>query len=295
MGKSLGYIQTPQIPGIRLYDDCRFCNAETREALLPYFVKFVDKVLSLRENDEPVKEFELELFGAELYEGSVINKWIQWAINRKVENLYISSDDFVYDARYIVPSCIMDCNQLTRLTLSGTFLIDFQNSKTCLPNLKSININGVIFGDEFQISNMLSRSPLLEEIEIDSLCITRGPLESRHVCISAPKLRRFEAYNRRRRQRQTVNFRVCAPSLECLSFHFNEFNSIVIDSCPSQVDKVKLIVELHLHVDKKIQQLHNMISRARELVLFCMDYHSILAEVSFLFFLYIYLANLFNF
>jgi hypothetical protein len=254
----------------RLHDDHLQENVlENQEIILPYFMKFVDKALSLRENDVSIKKFELDL--THCHELSVISKWIQWAISRNVQNLIISTYHYNNPAPYFPPLRVLECKQLNKLKLSGYFLIDLQNSEICLPNLKSIDFRNVTFGDELQISNMLSSSPLLEEIEICNLIITRGPKESRSVCICAPRLKRLEIRSRYHMAFVNYNYRVHAPFLKHLGFTFNQFNNIVVDSSPSKITEVEVYMDVKVPI--KMQQLTDVLSHAEEFGLYFLEFH----------------------
>jgi len=139
-----------------------------------HVVEFICKVLSLHKG--PLHKFEIT--HRYLQSCPEIDQWILSLSKKNIADLTLElgKDEF-----FRMPSCLFNCEKLTRLKLSCCEL-DLPHSFNKFPCLKSLNFERVLISSE-AIERLISSFPLLENFSLTrvSRCLT--------LTIFAPKLK----------------------------------------------------------------------------------------------------------
>ncbi|KAI3962608.1 hypothetical protein MKW98_008475 [Papaver atlanticum] len=226
------------------------------------FVEFVDRVLNLRDKSD-IQLINLDC--SNLYTtGSIIYGWIDIAVERNVQELYIKTK--VEDG-FKIPPCLCTCESLTKLELQLTGWVedDYENRITLpcdmsLPRLKLLHLRleHISFDDddENQTNRFFSSFPSLELLIIEIGC--RG-FHNTKLDISLPKLKYFvfDCQN----DESNSGVKLHAPSLasfSCVSYLSTNF---ILEGLSSLVDadiEIKISIEDYMpasnsviHEDKK--------------------------------------------
>lgn len=141
-------------------------------------VKFISKVLFLHQG--PIHKFQITHKG--LLSFPEMDEWILFLSMNAVKDLTL---DFGVYEFFIMPTCLFDCDQLTRLELSRCELYPPVSFKGFL-NLKRLDLNQVLISSK-AVESLVSTCPLLESLSLkrcDCLALT----------ISAPKLKYVHLY-----------------------------------------------------------------------------------------------------
>ncbi|KAL5731372.1 hypothetical protein ACHQM5_004106 [Ranunculus cassubicifolius] len=140
-----------------------FCSRDFKNLL--YFRNFVDKTLIFHDGSD-VRKFGLSIdVDEELISADHFNTWITFAVDHNVEDLRFTPWPKSKIER--LPCCFFTCS-----TLSVIYLRSLRNLKwptlISFPNLKVLNLHGIVFRDENVSSKLFSDSacPLLERLSI---------------------------------------------------------------------------------------------------------------------------------
>ncbi|RZC46962.1 hypothetical protein C5167_039912 [Papaver somniferum] len=200
------------------------------------FLKFVDRVLKLRDNNSDIQRFELKCSNFHVSRRKIY-EFIETAVNHNVQEVYIKTDPMY---GFEIPPCLCTCESLTKLELKLRFDEgdgEYQNkfilpTEMSLPRLKSLclKLNDLSFHDENLTNRFFSSFPCLE-----SLIMEFGDgFINMNLNISLPKLEylKFECWN----FESYSEVKLHAPSL--VSFVFNSYlsTSFTLESLPSLVN-----------------------------------------------------------
>ncbi|KAI3897567.1 hypothetical protein MKW92_007740 [Papaver armeniacum] len=142
------------------------------------FMRFVDRVLSFRQDvhSPSIKEFGLYLDTA--FDASRVNGWISTVLRHKVEALALE------DRKGITfPPSLFTCESLTYLEIEKSTL-ELPESVN-FPKLRTLHLD-VGLENEHLIQKLLSNSPILEELSLE-LC----DWDIRYLRIFGPNLKRL--------------------------------------------------------------------------------------------------------
>ncbi|XP_010533750.1 PREDICTED: FBD-associated F-box protein At5g56370-like isoform X2 [Tarenaya hassleriana] len=126
------------------------------------FSRFVDGALRL--NKAPVLEsFDLSVGPSSGAED--IQRWVLAAIHRSVHEMRIYRHDF--ESTIDLPGHIFTCKTLVVLKLVNGICLDVPCT-IHLPSLKTLHLSYILFTDEESFSNLVSCSPVLEDLDVDT-------------------------------------------------------------------------------------------------------------------------------
>ncbi|KAI3858360.1 hypothetical protein MKX03_024684 [Papaver bracteatum] len=170
------------------------------------FIKFVDKVLSLRDNNSDIRRFDLRCdiyitTDDEIY--SCIHRWIATAVSHNVQEMCINLTTEEY---FKIPICLCTCKSLTKLELKlcGHEDSDYEDSdydyyskiilpdhEMSLPSLKSLRLIlwDTSFDNEELMNRFFSSFPSLESLVMR---VYDNSFREMNLNISLPKLKYFE-------------------------------------------------------------------------------------------------------
>ncbi|XP_004298013.1 PREDICTED: putative F-box/LRR-repeat protein At5g41840 [Fragaria vesca subsp. vesca] len=158
------------------------------------FVRFVDQVLAFRDSSLDITRFRVAWEDCEDF--SIIDRWIQVAVNANVVDLDVSS--YVYP--FELPSCVYTCKSLVSLKVKSDYLTFYSLPKTgsCFPNLKFLHyISGYDF-DCASGANLFRSCPILEELTIEA----HHKKRVLNFDISAPELRTLTTIMKKMNKRE---------------------------------------------------------------------------------------------
>ncbi|XP_043688923.1 F-box/FBD/LRR-repeat protein At5g56420-like [Telopea speciosissima] len=160
------------------FEDDLFYSIQMNEDLMFKFMDFVDNVLVVHNllNIE-----KLRLLGGDC-DAFRIDSWIRAAIKREIKEL----DIFICPrVPFEFPSCLFNCELLTVLKLNLACSDLKLPTSICLPSLKTMRLDSVIFADENLTHNFFFNCPTLENL-IMKKC---GLRDVKVLHISAPRLK----------------------------------------------------------------------------------------------------------
>ncbi|KAI3839933.1 hypothetical protein MKW92_039364 [Papaver armeniacum] len=214
------------------------------ENLTNHFITFVDKVLSLRDNNSDIQRFHLECslcytVWDDLY-GS-IKRWVTAAVSHNVQELHIEAKP---DEDFEIPLCLYTCESLTKLDLE---LTGFQEgdedyfSKIILPHtmglprLKSLDLrlSYILFSDEKLTSKFFSSFPNLESLVIVYWGRDEGGFLDMNLKISLPQLKHFKFNSLEEEWNSEVTLH--APSLSSFIFNSHFSTTFTLENVSSLV------------------------------------------------------------
>ncbi|XP_063939925.1 F-box/LRR-repeat protein At4g14103-like isoform X2 [Daucus carota subsp. sativus] len=132
-----------------------------------------------------------------------------------------------------LPWSLFTCKTLTTLKLCGGFVLRIP-TRVCLPALKILHLDSVIYVDDVSIQNLLSGCPVLEDLDIER----RNWDGVQVIDITSPTLKRFSLqfflYDHFGRFPYKIS--VSAPSLLYLKLADNMAVKYSVDKMPSLVE-----------------------------------------------------------
>ncbi|CDY22940.1 BnaA01g18780D [Brassica napus] len=125
------------------------------------------------------------------YTGSVtpedVRQWVALAVTRFLREL--SLDLTSEDNPTKLPSSLYTCKSLVILELKGSNLVDVHRT-SCLPSLKTLLLQGVLYADQKSLHKLLSSCPVLEDLFVEQYgCESEHFLEA--VSVIVPSLQRL--------------------------------------------------------------------------------------------------------
>ncbi|KAI3962609.1 hypothetical protein MKW98_008476 [Papaver atlanticum] len=224
-------------------DDDEDCDDEG-DKLTNRFITFVDKVLSLRDNNSDIQRFHLE--SSLCYTGwndlyGCIKRWVTAAVSHNVQELHIEAKP---DEDFEIPLCLYTCESLTKLDLE---LFGFQEgdedyfSKIILPHtmslprLKSLDLrlSYILFSDEKLTSKFFSSFPNLESLVIVYWGPDEGGFLDMNLEISLPQLKHFKFNSLEEEWNSEVTLH--APSLSSFIFNSHFSTTFTLENVSSLV------------------------------------------------------------
>nr|POE67554.1 putative fbd-associated f-box protein [Quercus suber] len=148
-----------------------------------------------------------------------------------VPSLYFC-DTFMTDCGQL-PWCLLTCKTLVVLKIHGRFVLNFP-TLICLPRLKFLYLNSVIYGDDASMQKLFSSCPVLED-----LVIKRHDWDGvRIMNISVPSLKRLSIFSSSLRRIGNYEYKVVinTPNLEYLETDDYMYEDYSVNSSPSLVE-----------------------------------------------------------
>ncbi|KAL2337321.1 hypothetical protein Fmac_011767 [Flemingia macrophylla] len=124
------------------------------------FVQSVYTFILSRDLDQPLQRFRVRC-QTPLCDTPVVNAWLNTAVQRRVESLYLS---LLFPSIHIF-STVLCCKTLVVLKLENIEVNTF--CSVDLPSLKILHLDRVIFLDPRHLVEFLSGAPNLEDLEIE--------------------------------------------------------------------------------------------------------------------------------
>ncbi|XP_058775538.1 F-box/FBD/LRR-repeat protein At1g13570-like [Vicia villosa] len=153
-------------------------HGQGRQLLHERVVKFISKVLLVHQG--PIHKFQIT--HRSLLTFLEMDEWILFLSRNGVKDLTL---DFGVYEFFIMPTCLFDCEKLTRLELSRCELYPPVSFKGFV-NLKRLDLNQVLISSK-AIERLVSTCPLLE-------CLSLKRCDCLALTISAPKLKYVHLY-----------------------------------------------------------------------------------------------------
>ncbi|KAI3968050.1 hypothetical protein MKW92_035747, partial [Papaver armeniacum] len=126
------------------------------------FMRFVDRVLSFRQDVHSPSIKKFCLYFDTYFDASLVNEWICTVLRHKVEEIAL------IDRKGIVFSpSLFTCESLTTLEIRQSFL-ELPESVN-FPNLKILRLSAIL-KNEHLIQKLLFNSPILEELSLEVNC-----------------------------------------------------------------------------------------------------------------------------
>ncbi|KAI3930258.1 hypothetical protein MKW92_033835 [Papaver armeniacum] len=183
------------------------------------FMNFLDTVIYLHEKPNIKKLF---LSWDSLFDKTRVIKWIGTVIKRKVEELFLRSEE-----PFLFPLSLFTRNSLTVLDLNCLTLN--VPSTVSFPRLKLLRLSTIKFGNGNLINNLLSNCPILEELKFWNC----SGFESEGLCIANPALKHLRICHS---YLEESTVKISAPNLKTIICKLKKPKDFLIDSFPSLVE-----------------------------------------------------------
>ncbi|KAI3867458.1 hypothetical protein MKX03_010038 [Papaver bracteatum] len=240
------YIWT-SLPVLKFRDESHYSESESDNEDFDYdaaritgrFIKFVDKVLSLRDNNSDILKFHFEYtpsYEADDKLDNCINRCIATAVSHNVQEVYIETS---LRKDFEIPLCLCTCKSLTKLEVVWS---GFSYSKVILPcemnlprlKLLSLRLEDLVFSDEKLTNQFFSSFPNLESLVIDFPGWShKCGFRDMNLKISLPKLKYFKFGGLDYEGNSEI--RLHAPSLSSFIFESDMVTSFIVEDLPSLV------------------------------------------------------------
>ncbi|KAL6270406.1 hypothetical protein ACE6H2_027317 [Prunus campanulata] len=129
------------------------------------FINFVDRCLEIHEKYEHLDKFRLRMMFRSFEDEYKFNKWLCFAVERRVKELDISSS-------YIPPfldgallSALLNAKSITRLNLENVTIAN-RGEPISLPSLKTLSLKTVRFEASSVLSSMISGCPCIQYLSL---------------------------------------------------------------------------------------------------------------------------------
>lgn len=133
------------------------------------FVQFVYKILVSRDF-QPIKRFRLHC-ESEFTCSSNTNTWVNYALRHQVEHLDVT----IYRILPMyLPSSIFTCSTIVVLKLKGRSLEVKDMSRVCLPSLKDLHLESILFPNSYSATRILFGCPRLEKLILKNILPYEG-------------------------------------------------------------------------------------------------------------------------
>ncbi|BFG41817.1 hypothetical protein CerSpe_280910 [Prunus speciosa] len=131
------------------------------------FINFVDRCLEIHEKYEHLDKFRLRMMFRSFEDEYKFNKWLGFAVERRVKELDISSS-------YIHPfldsaslSALLNAKSITRLNLENVTIAN-RGEPISLPSLKTLSLTTVRLEPSSVISSLISGCPCIQYLSLTS-------------------------------------------------------------------------------------------------------------------------------
>ncbi|XP_020871658.1 putative FBD-associated F-box protein At5g56410 [Arabidopsis lyrata subsp. lyrata] len=142
---------------------------------------FIDKNLPL--HSSPVIESLCLTFYTTLFQPEDIKLWVEIAVSRCAQELSVNFYPFKGKRNALLPSSLYTCKSLVTLKLRNNILVDVPHV-FCLPSLKTLHLQHVIYADEESLQRLLSNCSVLEDLVVE-----RSPFDNvRKFAVIIPSL-----------------------------------------------------------------------------------------------------------
>ncbi|KAI3923881.1 hypothetical protein MKW92_025269 [Papaver armeniacum] len=254
LSKRWRYIWT-SLPVLKFSDEFHYDDSDVEEdyyidredmCFINRFIGFVDKVLSLRDNNSDIQIFHFEYSPTYHWCGEkserFVNRCIAAAASHNVQELCIKIKPNS-DAEFL--RLVSSCKSLTKLDLelSGYDDGEYNNctiicipSEISFPRLESLcmNLEFFPFEDEESTNNFFSSFPNLESLVIVFRGWSSG-FRDMNLTISLPKLKYFSFKVEDQGYEINSVIKLHAPSLSSFIFESDMVTSFIVENLPSLV------------------------------------------------------------
>ena len=165
-----------------------------------------------------------------LHASAHLYSWTCAVIACMVQELTIKSELFRVGQ---LPWCLLTCKTLVVLKIHGRFVLNFPTF-ICLPRLKFLYLNSVIYGDDASMQKLFSSCPVLED-----LVIKRHDWDGVGIMnISVPSLKRLSIFSLSLRSIGNYEYKVVinTPNLEYLETDDYMYEEYSVNFSPSLVE-----------------------------------------------------------
>ncbi|XP_004297968.1 PREDICTED: putative F-box/FBD/LRR-repeat protein At5g22670 [Fragaria vesca subsp. vesca] len=248
------------------------------------FVRFVDRVLALRDSSKDITRFRVAWACCEDF--SIIDRWIQVAVEANVVELDVEfcvecCDGPSYVYPFEMPRCVYTCKSLVSLKVKSDYLTYYSLPKTgcCFPNLKFLHYISGYDSDRASGENLFRSCPVLEELTIEA----HHKKRVLNFNISAPELRTLtsiitqegyeehecdsdseeEAAGEEESRKEPCNFFINAPKLENLCVKGEVLSKYIWENSNSLVQAKVQLQEFHETSADLVAELFDRISSVR--------------------------------
>ncbi|KAI3923879.1 hypothetical protein MKW92_025267 [Papaver armeniacum] len=254
LSKRWRYIWT-SLPVLKFSDEFHYDDSDVEEdyfidrenmCFINRFIRFVDKVLSLRDNNSDIQMFHFEYSPPYHWSGEkserFVNRCIAAAASHNVQELCIKIKPNS-DAEFL--RLVSSCKSLTKLDLElcGYDDGEYSNcsiicipSEISFPRLESLcmNLEFFPFEDEELTNNFFSSFPNLESLVIVFRGWSSG-FRDMNLTISLPKLKYFSFKVEDQGYEINSVIKLYAPSLSSFIFKSDMVTSFIVENLPSLV------------------------------------------------------------
>lgn len=228
------------------------------------FINFVDRAMILRHGSSLVS---YSLHCEVLNDVSRVNSWITTAVQCNVKKLSLHLN---HRSNYVFPSCVFLCQSLVKLDLSMNHYTLGVPCSIRLSNLKCLRLHRVTFADDESAENLLSSSPLVEELTIH-VCKWEN---CKDVKLSTPNLKYLDIEEDEDGNSDNVDHKICFMGDQLSSFLytgslFNEYQICLSSS--AEFIRAKIYVHQGFNEEtvytNRCYKLINALSKAHDLTL----------------------------
>uniref|UniRef100_A0A2N9I8T0 F-box domain-containing protein n=1 Tax=Fagus sylvatica TaxID=28930 RepID=A0A2N9I8T0_FAGSY len=191
------------------------------------FIEFVNWVLSHRDGFA-IRNCNLSCYTS--HASAHLYSWTCAVIACKVQELTLKSELFRVGQ---LPWSLLTCKTLVVLKIHGRFMFNFP-TYVCLPRLKVLHLNSVIYGDDDSMQKLFSSCPVLED-----LVIKRHDWDGVGIMnIYVPSLKRLSIFSLSLRHVGNYEYKVVikAPNLEYLEIDDHMYEDYSVNSSPSLIE-----------------------------------------------------------
>jgi len=146
------------------------------------FEEFLFSVLRLRKaaGNHSINTFilDIEYDSSELLLGGIknIHKWVDTVVKRKVQNIHLYPHVPLNDEDTVLPKfpmSILNCTTLVDLKLRWFYLAVGSDLPIRLPSLKTLHLNEIYFDQRRDLMMLLDGCPVLEDLQLSYIYMTR--------------------------------------------------------------------------------------------------------------------------
>ncbi|XP_071723868.1 F-box protein At4g09920-like [Rutidosis leptorrhynchoides] len=168
------------MPNLEFSDHFHCCNDLQTDVKM--FKSYVDNVLS-HHNGNVIEKCRLTCYSE--YASSYIYSWVCSILCCMIQELTIQSTHFQSEVKHL-PFGIFTCKKLVVLKIEGGFVLNLPMN-FCLPNLKTLNLDSVIYVDDDSVQRLFSGFPCRQDLDIKR----NGWDGVQTLSISVPSLKRL--------------------------------------------------------------------------------------------------------
>ncbi|KAL6189605.1 hypothetical protein ACLB2K_040991 [Fragaria x ananassa] len=263
------------------------------------FVRFVDRVLALRDSSKDITRFRVAWACCEDF--YIIDRWIQVAVKANVVELDVEfcvecCDGPSYVYPFEMPRCVYTCKSLVSLKVKSDYLTYYSLPKTgcCFPNLKFLHYISGYDSDRASGENLFRSCPVLEELTIEA----HHKKRVLNFNISAPELRTLttiitqegyeeyecdsgseeEAAEEEESRKEPCNFFINAPKLENLCVKGEVMSKYIWENSNSFIQAKVQLQEFNETSADLVAELFDRISSVRSMTISAPDFEPCLPQ-----------------